>query len=124
MANATLTKSFLAGGAISPYRIVKMGSDDDSVVQGAAATDSLMGVADGLGAESGQRVDVILQGTAEVTYGGSVTRGALLTCDASGRAVAAAPAAGSNVRIIGIALVSGVSGDVATILVNPGSMQG
>ncbi|EHN77499.1 hypothetical protein SMCF_2974, partial [Streptomyces coelicoflavus ZG0656] len=46
-----------------------------------------------------------------VEYGGPVTRGARLTSDAEGRAVAAAPAAGQTVEIIGRAMVSGVLGD-------------
>jgi len=124
MNNPTLTKSFLAGAAVTKYRIVKFGADDDSVVQAAAATDFLIGVADPLGGESGRRVDVIMQGAADVEYGGTVTRGALLTADANGRAVAAAPAAGSNNRIIGVAMASGVTGDIGSVLLSPGSMQG
>jgi len=124
MNNPMLTKSFVAGAAITKYRIVKFGADDDTVVQGAAATDSLIGVADALGAESGRRVDVIMAGAADVEYGGNVTRGALLTSDANGKAVAAAPAAGSNVRIIGIAMAGGVAGDIGSVLLSPGSMQG
>lgn len=124
MANPVLTKSFTAEGAIGKFRIVKFGSGDGAVVQAAAATDALMGVADALGAESGRRADVIVQGVAEVEYGGNVTRGALLTADADGKAVAAAPAAGANCRVIGVAMVSGVSGDIGSVLVSPGSMQG
>jgi len=124
MNNPTLTKSFLAGAAVTKYRIVKFGADDDSVVQAAAATDILIGVADPLGGESGRRVDVIMQGAADVEYGGTVTRGALLTADANGRAVEAAPAAGSNNRIIGVAMASGVTGDIGSVLLSPGSMQG
>ena len=124
MANPVLTKSFDAEAAIARFRIVKFGSGDGAVVQAAAATDALMGVADAPGAESGRRADVIVQGVAEVEYGGNVTRGALLTADADGKAVAAAPAAGANCRVIGVAMVSGVSGDIGSVLVSPGSMQG
>ena len=57
-------------------------------------------------------------------FGGTVARGAPVTADASGKAVAAAPAAGSNVRIIGFAEVSAVAGDIAPVLIAPGVMQG
>jgi hypothetical protein len=122
--NRELTKGFLAGAAIAAHRIVKFGADDSHVVVGAAATDSLIGVSD-LGATSAEdEVAVIMGGVAVVEYGGSVTRGGLLTSDATGKAVAAAPASGSNNRIIGIAMVSGVSGDLGSVLIMPGSVQG
>lgn len=125
MANPDLIKSFIAEAAVSPYRIVKMGTADGQVVQGAAATDLLVGVADMQGqATVGGRVEAILDGIADVEFGGTVTRGALVTSDASGKAVAAAPAAGSNARIIGVALVSAVAGDIGAILVEQSSMQG
>lgn len=115
--------SFDAGAAISGNRIVKL-SADATVVQGAAATDALLGVSDQNGAASGERIDVTLDGVAEITLGGTVTRGALLTSDANGKGVAAAPSAGVNNRIIGMALVSGVSGDIIDVLLSQGSMQG
>ena len=44
--------------------------------------------------------------------------------DANGRAVAAAPATGVNAQIIGIAEVSGVSGDIGKVFIAPGAVQG
>ncbi|MCE7915414.1 MAG: DUF2190 domain-containing protein [Nitrosomonas sp. PRO4] len=124
MANLILAKNYTAGGAISPFRIVKMGSNDGEVVQAAAATDLLMGVTGELGPASGERVDIQKIGIARIEFGGTVTRGNPVTADASGKAVAAAPAAGANVRIIGFAEVSAVSGDIADVLLAPSSMQG
>lgn len=119
------TKTFKPGAAISGYRIVKFDSDDDTVIQGAAATDLLMGVANSLGAAATEdRVDVHVAGIAEVEYGGVVTRGNELTSDGDGKAVAAAPAAGVNNRIIGIAMKSGVSGDIGSVLIAPSMKQG
>ena len=116
--------AFEAGGAIGANRFVKFGSSDTAVVQGAAATDAIFGISD-LAAASTERVDVCVSGKAkQIVYGGTVTRGDLLTSDSTGRAVTAAPAAGANVRIGGIALVSGVVGDVGSILLSPGSLQG
>lgn len=116
-------KGFKAGAAVAAKRIVKFGSSDTEVIQGALATDSLIGVAD-LAAASGGEVDVIMGGVAIVEYGGNVTRGQLLTADANGKAVAAAPSAGVNNRIIGIAMVSGVSADLGSVLISPCNLQG
>lgn len=125
MPKPILTENLEAGAAISAYRIVKHGAADGKVIQGAAATDALMGVADALGAAAdGDRVDVITVGVAEVELGGTVTRGGLLTSDANGKGVAAAPAAGVNNRVIGIARVSGVSGDIIDVQLCPGQIQG
>ncbi|MFN3858415.1 MAG: capsid cement protein [Caulobacter sp.] len=119
-----LTKTFTAGGAIAKRRIVKL-SADFTVVQGAAAADAIIGVSDmSADVASGGRVDVRLTGVAEVDAGGNITRGGLVVSDANGKAVAAAPAAGANVRVLGIALVSAVSGDVLDVLLAQGSHQG
>lgn len=125
MSNPLLTKSFTSGGAIAPYRIVKPGTSDGKVLQAAAATDSLMGVSGSLGVDaSDKRIDIIKSGIAEVEYGGNVSRGVPLTADADGKAVAAAPATGANVRVIGFAEVSGVVGDIGSMLIAPGVYQG
>ncbi len=125
MANPTLIKNYKAGGALAANSIVKPGADDDTVLQAAAVTDALTGVVvQPSGGVSGDLVDVAQAGTVEVKFGGAVTRGGPVTSDASGLAVAAAPAAGTNNRIIGFALVSAVSGDIGPILLAPGQIQG
>ena len=124
MANTLLNKNFVAEAAISAYRIVKPGTADGNVLQAAAATDFLVGVCESVGPALGERCDVVKSGIADVEFGGTVTRGGPVTADANGKAVAAAPAAGSNVRIIGFAEVSAVAGDIAPILVAPCVMQG
>lgn len=124
-ANDILMKNFVAGADIEPYRIVKFDSADGKVIKAAAATDKVLGVSQQtITAPSGQRVDVVMAGIAEVKAGGTITRGDLLTSDASGQAVTAAPAAGSNNRIIGVALVSAVSGDVFPVMISQCSLQG
>lgn len=122
MRNEGLQKTLIAGGTVIKNRIVKFGSGDTSVVQAAAATDLLIGVSDSLGAASGEPVDIILDGIALVEYGGNITRGQLLTADADGKAVAAAPAATASARIIGVAMLSGVSGDIGSVMIAPGSV--
>jgi len=124
MANTGLIKNLTAEGTIAPRRIVKPGANDYGVVQGAAATDSLIGVTGELGAASGDDVDVILTGIVDLEFGGAVTRGGEVTSDASGKGVAAAPGAGTNNRIIGIALVTAASGDIAPVLLAQGLKQG
>jgi Na+-translocating ferredoxin:NAD+ oxidoreductase RnfC subunit len=67
---------------------------------------------------------VVLDGIAEVKLGGTVTRGQRLTCDSASKAVAAAPSAGVNNQIIGIALKSGVADDVIPVLLDKSTLQG
>jgi len=124
MANIGLTKSYAAEGAISANIIVKVGANDYGILQGAAATDKLIGITTEIPAISGERADVVLEGIADLKIGGAVARGDLLTSDASGQGVTAAPAAGSNNRIIGMALISGVAGDIIPVKVAPSSLQG
>lgn len=124
MSNQLLTKNLLAEAAINAYRIVKFGSTDDYVVQGAAATDSLIGVVEGVAPAIGERCDVVMAGIAEIVLGGAVTRGGPVTANATGQGVAAAPAAGANNRVIGHALMSGVAGDVIPVMLAPHSLQG
>lgn len=124
MSNQLLTKAFVAEAAIAANRIVKFGSTDDYVVQGAAATDGLFGIVAGVAPAAGERCDVTLAGIEELKLGGTVVRGGPITSDATGQGVAAAPAAGANNRIIGVAQQSGVAGDVIPVLLAPGSLQG
>lgn len=124
MANPDLIKAFTAETAVTARRIVKFGTADGNVIQAAAVTDGLMGVSDPLGGALNARVEVILDGIAEVEYGGNVTRGDLLTTDANGKAVTAAPITGTNNRIIGQAMVSGMLGDIGLVHIEPGQIQG
>lgn len=125
MANRGLVKSYSAEGAISPCRIVKFGAANYGVLQATAGADSVIGVTDAvLTIAQGESVDIIHSGIAEVELGGGVTRGDLLMSDANGKGIAAAAAAGANVRTIGPALVSGVAGDKIPVLIIPGTFQG
>ena len=47
-----------------------------------------------------------------------------MTTNASGLGVAANPAAGVNNRIVGVALTSGVSGDIISVSVSLSMLQG
>lgn len=121
---SNLIRNYTAGAATGAYLIAKFGSADGAVVQAAAATDEVIGVFDELAHASGERADVIRAGYAHVQYGGTVTRGDWLTSDADGKAVKAAPAAGDNASVIGRAEVSGVAGDIVSIVLAVGQIQG
>lgn len=124
MSTPSLIKNYVAEAALTRYRLVCWGATDGTVKPAAASTDKIIGVAEGFGAAIGDRVDVVRDGIADVEYGGVVTRGDPLTADASGRAIAATPAAAANARIVGYAEVSGVAGDIGSVAVNPETIQG
>jgi len=117
-------KSLIAQAAVAGNLIVKPGTADFTVVPAAAATDLLLGTADSLDKVTGEMVDLDLRPTAEVKLGAAVTRGQWLTSNAAGKAIAAAPAAGSNVQVIGRALKSGAAEDVIPYLRSLGVIQG
>jgi hypothetical protein len=109
---------------IPAYRIIKFGAADGSVLVAAAATDLLIGGNGRIPAAAGDRIDVVRDDNIEIQLGGTVTRGDKLTSDAQGRAIKAAPAAGANAQIIGIAEVSGVIDDIIWVGIAPSVMQG
>lgn len=127
MANPLLAVNYVADAAIPNNRLVRFGTGDRNVTLATAATDSIIGVVNEMppGIAVGERVDVVRVGIAWVEAGAAITRGSLITSDASGRAVTAAPGAGVNNRIIGIADESATAaGDVIRFTIEPGSVQG
>jgi hypothetical protein len=123
--NVILEKNMVAEAAVLANRIVKFGTADGQVVQAAAAADLLIGVASrDFDAAIGERIDVMTHGIAAVKLGGAVTRGQPVTSDANGKGIAAAPAAGANARVVGIAMASGVLDDVIDVLLSQSVMQG
>jgi hypothetical protein len=125
MANPGFTKTYNAVANISAYTLVKpSGVNDGEVVPAAAATDPILGVAQNVDVLNGQQVDVIHEDSANVLLGGTVAAGDPITSNASAQGVKAVPAAGSNNRIVGFALTSGVSGDIIPVKLQLGFMQG
>lgn len=127
MSHPTQTKTLTAGGTIANRRIVvPHGSNAGQVIQASAATGALMGVVDQPGGvTAGQRVDIHVGGLPEVEAGAAIAAGALVTADSSGRAVTAAPSAGVNNRVIGVAFdAAAANGDLIRIIISPGSVQG
>ncbi len=108
-------KKFTAGATITLGDIVKFGSDDDTVVPAAAATDLLIGVALHDAANTAE-VTVQMGGIADVKAGGTVARGDLITSDAAGLGVVAA----ATNRFVGFATKSGVVNDIVPVLISVG----
>jgi uncharacterized protein with beta-barrel porin domain len=119
--NPLLQKEFTAGGTILPSRIVKHGATDYEVVQASANSDLLIGVAELVYGRTqtniGEGVTVLMAGTGQVEYGGTVTRGQRLTSDADGRAV---PITTASQVCVGVALNSGTVGTFGEILISLG----
>lgn len=125
MITPILTKSRNAGAAVRARRFVKFGATGLDAVEATAAADWIIGVSEQVDAPAGDRVDIVMLGITEIVCGAAVTRGQLLTSDAQGRAIPAAPAAGANVRIGAIAMASsGAADDIVPVLVTLGSTQG
>ncbi len=121
--NPILSLERLADGAITEGQILKPGAAAGDAAAAAAATDKLIGVAEHDAADNAT-VRVQHMGRARVKAGGTIADGDPITSNASGQAVVAAPAAGVNNRILGFALQSAVSGDLFSVLIAQGSMQG
>jgi len=117
-------KNYLAGADIARYLIVKFGADDETVVPAAAATDALVGISMETDALSGEGIDIAHAGIHQARAGGAITRGALITADANGKAVAAAPATGANAKVIGVALATAAADDIIPVIIAPGETQG
>lgn len=125
VSNNGIVKRYSAEAAISGARIVKVGAADGNALTAAAVSDKIMGISvEDVDAASGESVDVVHDGIAALKLGGTVARGDLITTDASGQGVTAAPAAGTNNRIVGVALLSGASGDIVPVMISLGMMQG
>lgn len=117
-------KAFKAEAAISKRRIVMFGTTDDLITPATGSTSLAIGVTTEIDSAIGEVTDVVMSGLTDVEFGGTVTRGQYLTSDATGRAIAAAPAAGVNASIIGQAMVSAVVGDVGPALITQSRIQG
>ena len=122
--NPLLTKNYIASGAVTKRRIVMHGAADGEAALANGSTAKLLGVSTDVDSADTARVDVQLSGQVEVEFGGVVTRGDWLTSDGVGKAVVAAPAVGVNAEVIGKADVSGVDGDIASVNLAFGLIQG
>ena len=118
-------KTFIAAAALSHRMIVVFTGNDGEVNAAASATGKIAGIVDQPGgAKTGERVDVVLFGPAEVVAGGTIAAGDFITADANGKAIAAAPATGVNNVVAGRTLTKAVEDDIVKAFINPASIQG
>ena len=103
-----------ASAAIAAHRIVTAAG----AVANSAATQGI-GVSGSRAVAAGETVEVAIAGIAPIEYGGNVAAGDLLRADATEKAVVTNTA---GHRIIGIAMVAGVDGDIGEVLLSPGSV--
>lgn len=119
MRNEGLIKTYFAAGAIPAARIVMLGANASTVTLANSATAASIGVSGNVPADAaGEPLDVIMDGIAAVAAAGPITRGAAVTANATGQAVAST--AGAGVRIIGFALEDAVAGDIIGVRLAPG----
>lgn len=124
-ATAGLEKSVKCTAALATaFLIAKVGGDDDTFSQATASTEDLVGVFQHATTVAGEEVRLMLGGVSRVKLGGTVARGALLTSDANGKAVAIGAVAGTNYAVIGRAMASGVADDIVPVLLAPSRAQG
>lgn len=123
-ATSGLEKSVKCTAAVAAFTLAKFGADDDTLSSATASTEELIGVFQHATTAANQEVRVMLSGISRVKLGGTVTRGGLLTSDASGQAVAIGAVAGTNYAVIGRAMASGVSGDIIPVLIAQSRAQG
>lgn len=122
MHSGSLARTYDAGGALPPRRIVKF-TGDDVVNLATAATDDAIGVTADVAVASGERVDVYRSGPVEIEVGGNIARGKDITADASGKAVQAAPGAGTSCRVVGGGGSRAyVAGDIGLFWLRPGAL--
>lgn len=97
MHNPVLIKSFEAGSDIGGHHFVVVQADG-TVAQASDGSKPILGVIDRTGASSGQTVDVILLGVAEVEAAGAISAGTEVTVNDKGQAVAVSAASGSETQ--------------------------
>ena len=111
-------QAFKSDGAIAKGSAVKLGTDEKHVAVGAAATDSLIGLAQSAPAAAEDVTEVAVSGGGKGLAGGTIARGDKLTSNGSGALIATVVA--SN-RIVGHAMEAAVVGDIFSVQIEPGA---
>lgn len=124
-ATAGIEKSVKCTAALATaFLIAKVGGDDDTFSQATASTEDLVGVFQHTTSAAAEEVRLMVSGISRVKLGGTVSRGALLTSDANGKAVAIGAVGGTNYAVIGRAMASGVADDLIPVLLCQSRAQG
>lgn len=126
-----LIKNYEQEEAIALYKIVTAGTADDQVKHADDSAEVIIGVANdytlsqAVNSAIGKRVDITRLGLAEVKLGGAVSRGDLLTTNASGLAVKVTDnmVNAATIFYLGFAEADGVENDIIEALVIPGKLS-
>ena len=113
-----LTKTFIAGAAVTKRRIVKFADANDTAAPASGAGDSLIGIAAELDIAPIGRIDVHLAGIVLVEAGGAIARGARITADADAKAVEADGDVVFQAAVAGAA----ANADIAVTGIRPGDV--
>ena len=112
-----------AEGALPAHRFATYGAAAGGA-KTATAGAKILGVTTLVAAASGEIADVVRDGIARIEYGGALAAGDPVASDADGKAVAVGATSGTNYHIGGYAEVAGAAGDLGSIRVLPGRIQG
>lgn len=117
-------QSFIAGAAVSQYRLVKLDSTEGQVVVTSAITDVALGASMEAATAAGQLIPVQQFGKVKLTASGPISLGDQLmpTGSGSGKVVTAS---GATAKSIGIALqAAGADGDIIEVQLAPLNVNG
>ncbi len=111
--------------ATTALTIATPGADDNTFSTAADATHPLIGIFQFATNTDQPMCRVMVTGISHVKVGTvAVTRGDFITSDVNGCAITAAPTAGVNNFVVGIAMASGAAGQTIPVLLCPGRIQG
>jgi hypothetical protein len=113
-------KTFKANADMAnPYRIVTLSAGQNEVELANAATDELLGVI-AHKADAGKAVKVHVLGSFLVEAGAAITKGARVTSDSSGRAVAAST---GNMVLGRAQQAATAAGELVEVFFTPGAVK-
>ncbi|MDA8170311.1 MAG: hypothetical protein M0Z48_00580 [Nitrospiraceae bacterium] len=124
-ATSGISKAAKCTAAIATqFLLCTPGADNDTFSVASGSQSPLVGVFQSTTLNAGDSAEVMVSGISNVVLGGNVTRGQEVTSDANGNAIAAASyAPASGLHTAGIALESGVAGDIIAVLLEADHMQ-
>lgn len=119
MAGNANTESFTTAAAVSAYRGLELTASMTAQHSSTAGLNPVVAISTEAQATVGAQVPGAVDGTPMIEYGGTITAGDIIRCDNAGKAVKIAATGEDYLWSIGVALSSGVSGDIKAILFRP-----
>ncbi len=109
-----------ATGAIAASVIVSEDiANDGCAIQATANYGRVLGLSPVYSTATGAMIPITTAGVGQLTLGGTVAAGDYLKSDANGAGVVIATGGTAPQHVVGVAVRSGVSGDVIPVQVNP-----